>query len=296
MWQPEPAWQALPGGRGPSTAGVWRAELGGRPVVVKRLDRPPASETLDPRHFAWWRRDADVALARAVESTAGLRGPTTAVEEDPDGVTLYQDWVEDVAGNGLHAAVCLGRFAGADLGAAAWLAQDQLRDRIRRVECRGGWPTLARTAAADVADHLWRLRESRLALLDELPAVAQHGDPTPTNLRGRLGEDIVAIDWATLGHGPVGGDVGYVALAVKEDFEPLVDAYLTGLPPGLANRDEVALGARVTAVYTAISRAEWALARIAPGEGALAGKLHHPSVAPYLRAVQRLSAQVEALV
>lgn len=296
MWQPDPGWQPLPGGRGPSTVGVWRSELGGRPVVVKRLVRPPPAETGDARHFAWWRRDADVALSRVVESTAGLRAPTTAVEEDADGITLYQDWVEDVAVNGLHAAACVGRFAGADLGAAAWLARDQLRDRIRRVERRGGWPTLARTTASDVADHLWRLRESRLGLLDELPVVTQHGDPTPANLRGRLGEHIVAIDWATLGHGPVGGDVGYVALSAKEDFEAVVDAYLTGLPPGLATRGEVALGARVTAVYTAISRAEWALARIAAGEGALAGKLHHPSVAPYLRAVQRLSAQVEELV
>ena len=36
-----------------------------------------------------------------------------------------------------------------------------------------------------------------------------------------------------------------------------------GLPDGLADREEVLLGARVTAVYTALTRAEWALARVA---------------------------------
>ena len=69
-----------------------------------------------------------------------------------------------------------------------------------------------------------------------------------------------------------------------------------GLPEGLATRDEVTLGARVTAVYTVLNRAEWALARVAGGEGALAGKYRHPSVAPHLRALQRQFPHVEALI
>ena len=52
---------------------------------------------------------------------------------------------------------------------------------------------------------------------------------------------------------------------------------------------------RVSAAYTALSRAEWALARVAGGEGALAGKYRHPAVAPYLRALQRQFPQIEAL-
>ena len=50
---------------------------------------------------------------------------------------------------------------------------------------------------------------------------------------------MLAIDWATLGTGPVGADLGYYALAAREEFEPLLDAYLIGLPDGLATRDEV---------------------------------------------------------
>jgi hypothetical protein len=49
-------------------------------------------------------------------------------------------------------------------------------------------------------------------------------------------------------------------------------------------------------IYSAMSRAEWALSRVAPGEGALHGKFNHPSVAPYLRALQRQLPQVEALL
>ena len=107
---------------------------------------------------------------------------------------------------------------------------------------------------------------------------------------------MVAIDWATLGTGPVGADLGYYALAAREELEPLLDAYLIGLPDGLATREEVELGARVTAVYTVLNRAEWALARAAAGEGALAGKFRHPRVAPHLRALQRQFPQIEALV
>ena len=128
----------------------------------------------------------------------------------------------------------------------------------------------------------------------------QHGDPSHLNVPGRAGDDAVAIDWATLGVGPVGADLGYFSLTAREEFEPLLDAYLMGLPERVAERplhhDDVLLGARVTAVYTAFSRAEWALARVAGGEGALAGKFRHPSVAPYLRALQRQSVAVEALL
>jgi hypothetical protein len=96
--------------------------------------------------------------------------------------------------------------------------------------------------------------------------------------------------------GHVGGDLGQFALAAREEFEPLLEAYLMGLDPALASPDEVALGARVTAVYTALTRAEWALDRVSGGEGALASKYRHPAVAPHLRSLQRQFPQLEALL
>lgn len=296
MWHPEPGWQRLTAGTGSSTVGVWRA--GDR--VVKRLAAPlPGDPAMlsDPRHVAWWRRPADVALSGVVEDAPGLRSPAALeVEEDDEGVTVWLPQVPERPPAGLFVARCLAEFAGADLGDLPWLARGQLRDRMRMVEHRGGWPTLARTTVADLADHLWRRREAHLEAADALPVVAQHGDPTPSNLHAHDDRGVVALDWATLGTGPVGGDVGYWSLSAREEFEPLVDAYVSGLPDGLATPDQVLLGARVTAVYTALSRAEWALARVATGPGALAGKFKHPSVAPYLRALQRQFPQVEALL
>ena len=69
-----------------------------------------------------------------------------------------------------------------------------------------------------------------------------------------------------------------------------------GLPDGVASPEEAAHGARVTAVFTALSRAEWALARVATGEGALVSKYRHPAVEPHLRALQRQYPLIEALL
>lgn len=299
MWQPEPGWLAVPGGSGTSTVGVWRTVLGDQPVVVKRLARPvpgDPDELCDPHHPAYWRRPADVLTSGLVVATPGLRAdPQAAAEEDAEGTTLTQAWVEDAANSGLFVARCLGAFAGARLEGPA-LARDQLRHRMTRVERNGGWRTLARTTVADVADHLWGRRLSLLGELDALPQVPQHGDPTPANLPGRSGDHVVAIDWGTLGHGPVGADLGYYALQAREELEPLVEAYLLGLPDGLASPEQVLRGARVTAVLTALNRAEWALARVAGGEGALAAKFRHPAVAPHLRALQRQAPHLEALL
>jgi len=299
MWQPEPGWLALPGGTGASTVGVWRAAVGDRAVVVKRLSAPAdydPPELSDPRHFAYWRRAADVATYGLVDATPGLHAPLTSVEEDGEGITITQEWVEDAANSGLFAALAMGRFTAVDLSHVRWLARHQLGDRLERVERRGGWQTIGRTTASDIADALWRKRTRLLDALDELPQVVQHGDPVPGNLPGRDGDDLIAIDWGSLGYGPVGADLGYYLLMAREEFEPLLDAYLLGLPEGLATREQVVLGARVTAVYTVFTRADWALARVAGGEGALAGKFRHPAVAPHLRALQRQHAAVEALL
>ncbi|MFZ2501672.1 MAG: phosphotransferase [Nocardioides sp.] len=300
MWQPDPAWTALPGGMGPSTVGVWSAVEGGREVVVKRLEAPAAhdpAELSHPRHFAYWRRASDVALSGIVVDTPGLRAAgLVRAEEDAEGITLVQELVRPTPSNGLFVARALGRFGGVALPPEPWLARSQLRDRIARVARRGGWTTLSRTPVADLAHRLWERREVLLAELDALPQVSQHGDPVPANLPGCLGDDLVAIDWSTLGSGAVGADVGYFALSAKEEFDTLIDAYVDGLPPGLATVDQARSGAQITAVYTVLSRADWALARIAGGEGALAGKFRHPSVAPYLRAMQRQFPQISALL
>lgn len=299
MWQPEPGWQALTGGLGPSTLGVWRVGE----AVVKRLQAPlpgDPGELSDPAHSAYWRRAVDVAEARIVESTPGLRSPAVLkIEQDPEGATLWHPYVEAADLPGPFLARALGRFAGAELTAYPWLARNQLADRLARVERGGGWRTLERTTVADIADRLWTRRAIHLATFAALPLVPQHGDPTVDNLRGRSGEDVIALDWSSLGLGPVGADLGYLCLTEREDFAVLAEAYADGLTPAPATPatpEQIVTGARINAVYTAVSRAEWALARVADGPGALAGKYRHPAVAPYLRSLQRLFPQIEPLL
>ena len=300
-WEPDAGWQRLPGA-GPATVGVWAARDAGHDVVVKRLARPQPHEpaaNLPPCDVNHWRREADVALSAVVATTDGLReAEVVRVDEDDTGITLVHRRVELTEPPGLWLADCLGRFAGSDLGAHAWLARDQLRTRLELVGRRGGWLTLARTPMADVADHLWRRRSVWLDRCDALPQVAQHGDASRANMPGRYGDGAgaVAVDWAHLGIGPVGADLGYLSLGTREELEPLLERYLHAVPMGLAEPAQVLTGARVTAVYTALTRLDWALARVVDGEGALAGKFRHPSVAPYIHAMQRQVAQVEALL
>lgn len=299
MWQPEPGWQRIPGA-GPATVGVWSATMGGREVIVKRLQCPDPHDVpgvLGLRDVNYWRRAADVALSGVVAHAPGLReAPVVRVDEDPDGITLVHEKVERVDAPCLWLAACLGRFAAVDLDSQSWSTRDQLRTRLALVERRGGWRTLARTPMADIADRLWQDRNRWLDRCDTLPQVAQHGDPSAANIPGRSADGAIAIDWAHLGLGPVGADLGYLSLAAREELDPLVEAYARVLPPGLASIDEVVTGARVMAVYTALTRLDWALARVAEGDGALAGKFRHPSVAPYIYSMQRQIGQIEALL
>lgn len=296
MWQPGSDWQPVPGGMSPSTVGVWRAG----DQIVKRLQAPlpgDPGELSDPHHFAWWRRAVEVAHSGLIDEADGLRGvPATKVEEDDEGATLWHPFVEAEKLPGPFMARALGLFAASGLPEQPWFARDQLPDRLARTERNGGWRTLARTTVADVADRLWQRRGTLVGRLADLPQVPQHGDPVPANLLAAQDKHVVAVDWSTLGHGPVGADLGYLALTAREDFEVLLEAYGEGLGSEVADADDVRLAAQVNAVYTAMSRAEWALARVADGPGALAGKYRHPSVAPYLRSLQRLFPQIEALL
>ena len=137
-----------------------------------------------------------------------------------------------------------------------------------------------------------------LARLDEGPQGRLHGDAVPGNFLARQGEDVVAVDWQCAGVGPVGSDIGYYALSAREEFDVLLAGFLDGVGQVREGVDPVAVevAARVTAVYSVLSRAEWALAQVARGEGALAGKYRHPAVAPHLRAVERQFPQIEGLL
>lgn len=302
MWQPDPAWTSLPAGSGPATVGVWRATERGRDAVVKRLGRPgPGDPPLleDRTHAGYWRREAEVALALGVVDGPGLVPPEyLRCEEDEEGITLWSALVVAEPPTSLLVARSLGRFAAAPYEAPVWAARRTLTDRLAIAESRGGWPTLERTTLADVATYLWATRGAWLAKHAEGPLGRLHGDAVPANFVATRGQEVVAVDWQGFGIGPVGTDLGYFSLSAREDFDVLLETFLDGAAEAGANPDpqQVRITATVMAVYTVLSRAEWALSRVAQGEGALAGKFNHPSVAPHLRALQRQAAQVESLL
>ena len=298
MWEPDPSWRELPGMGGPATAGVWLAEAEGRRWVVKRLSAPhertPA--TIDPTYAGYWRREAEVALHREVVDGPGLLPPEFGpVQEDDEGVTLWSLEQSGPPPPGLFVARALGRFAGAPHVTPPWASRRLLGDRLELAEERGGWRTLGRTTLSDVADRLWERRHHWLRVCAEGPEGRLHGDAVPDNFLTSVGDDVVTVDWQCFGVGPIGADIGYFALSSREEFDVLLDAFLAGVGPG-ADHDAIIRAARVSAVYTVLTRAEWALAQAARGEDALAGKFRHPSVAPHLRALQRQFPQIEALL
>jgi len=302
MWQPDPAWTQLPAGGGPATVGVWRARHRDVDAIVKRLARPAAGDPAlleNPAHAGYWRREAEVALTLGGIEGPGLVSPEyLRCDEDEEGITLWSELVVAEPPTSLLVARSMGRFAGAANDPPSWAARHTLTDRLALAESRGGWPTLQRTTLADVADHLWQRRSEWLTRRDSAPTGRLHGDAVPANFVATRGDDVVAVDWQGYGVGPVGTDLGYFALSAREDFEVLFDAFLAGVEAsaGHVDPEPIRVAATVMTVYTIFSRAEWALSRVAQGEGALAGKYAHPAVAPHLRALQRQSAQIEALL
>lgn len=296
MWEPDPEWHPLPGGLGPATLGVWRAAIGDQPVVIKRLSRPTASAPAslsDPEHFTYWRREAEVLASGIVAASDGLRNAPAAVEEDEDGITITSLFVEDAANNGLFVAHALGRFTRHDVAGAPHLARGQLAARLARVEEGGGWPTLARTTAGVVTEKLWARRGDLLEALSDVAQVTSHGDPTPANMCGRDGDDVVALDWSTLGHGPLGADLGQYSLSARESLEPLLESY--ALAAGV-DVEEARLGAYATATLTAVTRAEWSLSRAVVNDAPVEAALRHPAVAPHLRVLSRLADEIDWLL
>lgn len=255
------------------TAGVDRVtDPAGRTMIRKRL-RPPAPQTgapqnpwsasLNPRHWNYWRREADVYQSgelRASLDRAGLGLPDSEVEEHADGVTL---WLEDVAGVlgtgfGLadHVAVAeaAGRWQAQGPLDTPWSSERFLRtystrwanayllfdddDAWAQPLIRDNWPDGLRERWKRLLDH----REFLLDLMERLPRTRSHLDFWVCNQIRRPSGGFVLIDWAFAGDGAIGEDVGnHVPDAVNDLFWPAerigeldracFEAYLSGLRP-----------------------------------------------------------------
>ena len=211
------------------TAGVWREGDTVRKVLTRRREAPEhwaASD--DPRHWNYWRREAHVYQS-CLPERLGLRAPhlvgvTTSREGD---VELRLEHVEGRHGAALGirdlevATEALGRSQGRrDLPDEPWLSRRFLRtystSRPARWALLGddrAWaqPLVRAHMDASVRRGLVRLHERRAWLLDlmeRLPRTVCHLDVWPNNLLLRPGGEVVLVDWAFVGDGALGEDVG----------------------------------------------------------------------------------------
>ena len=224
---------------GPSTFGVWGAVEGGRTSSSSGSRRPgrrdpPSSR--DPRHSAYWRRAADVALAGVVAATPGLRG--RRVVRGRGG--RRRDHPGARAGRGRAPAACSSRRAWAGSPAPSWAApvagqRPAARPAgpgraARRLADAGADPV------ADVADHLWRRREAWLAAGRAAAGAAARrpggGQPAGPR-RGRRGRDRLVARSGTGRSGPTSATSSLPrARSSSRCSTPTWSACPTGWPPG----------------------------------------------------------------
>ena len=265
------------------TAAVERVgDARGGTLVRKELRAPagppdhPWAASEDPRHWNYWRREADVYrdpdLRRSLHDT-GLDLPGATVTERDGGAVL---WLEDVTGRP-GTAFTLDDHVAVATGLGRWQAQGPLRARwasagfLREYSASkqvpwhlldddAAWdrPLVRDTWPAGLRDGWRRLlahRAELLTLMERLPRTRCHLDVWVSNEIRRPTGEVVLLDWAFAGDGAVGEDVGnHVPDAVFDLFWPAerigeldvacFAAYLTGLREGgwRGARREVRLG------------------------------------------------------
>jgi hypothetical protein len=244
--------------------GHGRDAAGARPwtVVVKIVKDP--GQPRDPAHLWYWKRETLLAQSGLLDA---LPGPVCAprfygvIERERDD-WLWIEYIADAVRGpwGLEgyvfAARQFGRFnaacAQSPLPDAPWLCRAHARGWAEGLSPLKAWenPYVQRFFAAELqtrAGRLWAERERFYDALARLPQVFSHFDAQRRNLHTRRdaagATEIIAIDWALCGIGPLGGDlyalIGSSAALCEweparlEEIEAAVyAAYLAGLAEG----------------------------------------------------------------
>lgn len=227
--------------------GIWKVKAEeqrpGRPasIVVKRTGAaflggsPVWAHRREPSDPQWWGREAQFYLSALATSgwTADARTAGCHVDEH-DG---YQDlWLEEVHDipAGLdecrRAVVGLARWQMAHQEASeSWLATNWIATHVsrqaidnERTLSHPGWhPLIERGLDPDLRDWVKsRVTDSAdiRAQLAAFPQMLTHHDFHEHNL-GTIDGHVVIIDWAYVGWGPLGHDVGHLALSLAQSGE-----------------------------------------------------------------------------
>jgi hypothetical protein len=245
-----------------------RGQLAGWSLILKAFGAP--AEGGEEGDWNYWKREAMVYQSGLLdELPGGLVAPRClGVEELADGIVRL--WLEDVAPENDEpwsldryalAARHLGQFNGVylverSLPDAPWLSTNWLRgwlganeaamDQLKRVL---DYPLVRYVYPEGVARSFlrsWTERELLLDRLDRLPHTLSHLDAFRRNLLDRRlsdgSEQTLALDWAFVGKGALGEELGPLIQASIEFFEAegiaaqeLEEAALQGYLDGLTD-------------------------------------------------------------
>jgi hypothetical protein len=239
-------------------------------LVLKVIKRPAGEEPSSEE----WRREAEAYQSGLLsELPGGLAAPRCydTVEQADGSIWLWLESVEDEYGGtwplsryGL-AARHLGQFNGAflterPLAEAPWIARDFLCQWMRGTTAPARWqiveredvwahPLVRRAFPAPITSRVQRLRRligPLLAAMERLPHTLCHQDAFSRNLLARRSlagqEQTVAVDWADVGLGVIGGEAGQLGAATavfldvpSSDFARLHQVTFEGYLAGLAD-------------------------------------------------------------
>jgi hypothetical protein len=191
----------------------------------------------DPRHWAYWRREAQAYRSGLLPVGPGLRAPRCyGIVDD----AVYLEDVQHRPEDPLRAAYRLGIWqAQATIPDVPWLAGHQLAQRIAVTDLH--W-----TAADDPRlPAVWARRHELLDELASVPRVLSHGDFHIGQLSDD-GDTTVVLDWGTVGSAPAGADAAHLALSTLTDVD---DAYREAHPHSG--------GYHATLLLTGVSRLHW---------------------------------------
>ncbi len=233
--------------------------LSGAGAVAEPTHWQPSS---DPSHWNWWRREAEVhrsGLVDRVYGGSGVRAPKMlgCFERSVDSLAL---WTEEVTGEvwtvarAAPVATAWGRAQGAastaDARSTPLTSRRFLRTYCETMPVRGDlrdprqWESpLVDWVAEPVRHGLARLHDEQdwfFSVMEHLPRTVCHLDVGPNNLFAQTDGSLVAVDWAFVGDGAVGEDMGnLIADSVFDGHLPssclpaleaaVVDGYLAGL-------------------------------------------------------------------
>jgi hypothetical protein len=228
--------------RGYPNGGLWRVEAdrrrpdGPAAVFVKRTGAAYLGTfrvwrlRADPTDPQWWGREAEFYLSEL--ATAGWTDEVRVARchvDDHDGCRDL--WLEEIADIPAPLQVCRRAVAGLARWQVAhaasdhpWLSDDWIATHLGRYQLdnertlahpawpaaieRGLDPAIRELVAARVIDPAEIAR-----LLAEFPQALTNHDFHNANL-GTVGDQVVIIDWSYVGRGPIGHDVGHLALSL----------------------------------------------------------------------------------